>query len=94
LLCVACNFSGFLQLHPRQRTKAVDILAANLSMLCSSAQGLLSSQEAVQPEAVLLHKNGLKMLVHLLHVIAMQADKDAQQAQGGENAAKPKATGK
>jgi hypothetical protein len=63
-------------------------------MLCSSAQGLLSSQEAVQPEAVLLHNNGLKMLVHLLHVIAMQADKDAQQAQGGENAAKPKATGK
>ncbi|WIA41348.1 hypothetical protein OEZ86_004943 [Tetradesmus obliquus] len=85
---------GFLQLHPRQRAKTVDVLAANLSMLCSSAQGLLSSQEAVQADAVLLHKNGLRMLVHLLHVIAMQADKDAQQAQGAENAAKPKAAGR
>lgn len=82
-----------MQLHPRQRAKTVDVLAANLSMLCSSAQGLLSSQEAVQADAVLLHKNGLRMLVHLLHVIAMQADKDAQQAQGAENAAKPKAAG-
>ncbi|WIA21063.1 hypothetical protein OEZ85_005385 [Tetradesmus obliquus] len=85
---------GFLQLHPRQRAKTVDVLAANLSMLCSSAQGLLSSQEAVQADAVLLHKNSLRMLVHLLHVIAMQADKDAQQAQGAENAAKPKAAGR
>jgi hypothetical protein len=90
--CKCCR--GFLQLHPRQRAKIVDVLAANLSMLCSSALGLLSSQEAVQPEAVLLHKNGLRMLVNLLHVIAMQADKDAQQVQGGKNAAKPKAAGK
>ena len=84
---------NFLKLHPRQRAKAVDALAANLCTLCTSAHNLLSNYEAASAEAILRHKNGLKMFVQLLHVIAMQAEKDTQQAKGAENAAKPKPAG-
>jgi hypothetical protein len=66
----------------------VDVLAANLRYLCTSAQQLLSDQEEPpSPETLQKHRNGLKMIVHLLHIIAMQAQKDAEASKGAENAA-------
>ena len=89
-----CN-RGFLQLAPRQRTQAVDVLAANLRYVCTSAQQLLADGETPCPETLQRHRNAIKMIVHLLHVVSMQAQKDAETAKGAENAAaKPaKATG-
>lgn len=79
---------SFLQLPSSQRSQAVDVLAANLRFLCTSAQQLLCDQEETpRPEILQKHKNGLKMIVHLLHIIAMQAQKDAEASKGAENAA-------
>lgn len=96
LLCVHASFHrSFLQLTAVQRSQAIDILAANLRYICSSAQQLLSEDDTPCAEALKRHKNGLKMIVYLLHIISMQAHKDSEDAKGAENAAaKPaKATG-
>lgn len=91
LAAVVCR--SFLQLSPSQRSQAVDVLAANLRYLCTSAQQLLSDEEQPSPETLQKHRNGLKMIVHLLHIIAMQAQKDAEASKGAENAAVKPAKG-
>lgn len=95
-LAASLHCRAFLQLSPNHRSQIVDILAANLRYLCASAQQLLADSDASNAEALQQHRNGLKMMVHLLHTVATQASKDAGQAQGLENAAaKPlKAAGK
>lgn len=85
--CVFPCCRGFQQLSGSQSTQAVDVLAANLRYICTSAQQLLSDEEPASPETLQKHRNGLKMIVHLLHIIAMQAQKDAEAAKGAENAA-------
>jgi hypothetical protein len=85
--CVFPCCRGFQQLSASQRTQAVDVLAANLRYICTSAQQLLSDDEPASPETLQKHRNGLKMIVHLLHIIAMQAQKDAEACKGAENAA-------
>jgi len=90
-LMLSCR--TFLQLSPSQRSQAVDVLAANLRYICTSVQHLLSDEEPASPETLQRHRNGLKMIVHLLHMIAMQAHKDAEQSKGAENAAAKPAKG-
>lgn len=90
-LMLSCR--TFLQLSPSQRSQAVDVLAANLRYICTSVQHLLSDEEPASPETLQRHMNGLKMIVHLLHMIAMQAHKDAEQSKGAENAAAKPAKG-
>jgi hypothetical protein len=85
-VCLPCC-RGFQQLSASQRTQAVDVLAANLRYICTSAQQLLSDDEPASPETLQKHRNGLKMIVHLLHIIAMQAQRDAEASKGAENAA-------
>jgi hypothetical protein len=63
------------------------VLTANLHTLCSSAQDLLTASDGAASAAGLRHRNGLQRSVHLLHTIAAQAERDAQHAQGAENAA-------
>lgn len=80
---------GFLQLSASQRSQAIDVLSANLRYICSSAQQLLTDDQQPSVEVLQRHRNGLKMVVHLLHIIAIQAQKDSEAAKGAENAAKP-----
>lgn len=89
VFCCCCCIPrrAFLQLAPLERSQAVDVLAANLRALCASAQVLLSDEEPASLEALQRHRNGLKMIVHLLHIIAVQAHKESEQAKGAENAA-------
>jgi hypothetical protein len=84
---------GFLQLNPSDWSTAVDVLTANLRYICSSAQQLLSAEEQPSPETLQKHRNGLKMVVHLLHIISMHANKDAELSKGTENAAVKPAKG-
>lgn len=84
---------GFLQLSPSDRSTAVDVLTANLRYICTSAQQLLSAEEQPSPETLQKHRNGLKMIVHLLHIIAMHANRDAELTKGTENAAVKPAKG-
>lgn len=69
------------------------MLTANLRYICTSAQQLLSAEEQPSPETLQKHRNGLKMVVHLLHIIAMHANRDAELTKGTENAAVKPAKG-
>lgn len=69
------------------------MLTANLRYICTSARQLLSAEEQPSPETLQKHRNGLKMVVHLLHIIAMHANKDADLSKGTENAAVKPAKG-
>lgn len=62
-------------------------------MISRSAKGMLSDQDASSPAAAMRHRNGIKMLVYLLHSIATQAAKANQPMKGAENATKAKPAG-
>jgi len=71
----------------------LDAFTANLSSVAASAQHLLTAYDKASTEAVLRHKNGFKMLVYLLHMITMQAQREADQFHGSENALVKQAAG-